>query len=90
PATSIRPHLENPINIYPNPVRQFMRIDFPNAFSSGQIEIFDRFGRSVLRKETSQSAESIDLQALHLTAGQYFLRLHTGSTFYHQSFLFQP
>jgi len=64
------------INVYPNPTKGFLNIDY-QALSSldYSIEVLNLQGQSILTKEAISETNTIDLR--HLNSGIYFLNIRT-------------
>jgi len=69
--------LDNAIDIYPNPTRDFINIDLKNNFKS-KVQIFNVFGKEVFNKQFIQNFISIDIS--NFTKGIYILKINNKTT----------
>ena len=72
-ATSISDIDASQISIYPNPVRNEMRINLPSNLENGQIDIYNLIGSKVYSQSVGKSAKEIDLSSLE--SGLYVARI---------------
>ncbi len=68
----------NHANVYPNPVKDILSIDFLTEFSSYTIEISNAIGELVLKKELYDKNSSVNIEAL--PHGVYFYQLSHKNT----------
>ncbi|MBI3519630.1 MAG: T9SS type A sorting domain-containing protein, partial [Bacteroidetes bacterium] len=68
------------INIYPNPAKDIVHIDFENAYEKRKIEIYDAFGKLVLSEDIPTQHASLNMH--HLSSGIYFYKAVTGNKIY--------
>ena len=64
---------EEAVQVYPNPNQGNFKIILPKTLKTGEIQLFDSFGRETLLKYTGEQA-----QVEGLTQGIYFLRVQKG------------
>lgn len=69
-ATSIYFNEKEEINIYPNPVNDYININFPNKYINTTVAIYDIQG-NLVKRETLQTR--MDLSSL--TKGTYFIQI---------------
>jgi hypothetical protein len=70
---------KNRIQIYPNPFKEEISIDFPNTWGSGvEVSVFDLRGSRVFYHESITNKSFIKLG--RLAAGMYFLHLKSIQT----------
>jgi hypothetical protein len=73
---------ESSVNIYPNPVREELKISF-EAEPNKQVTItfLDQNGRIIEQKNINSTGgfQQEKLNTSHLTNGQYFLKINTSS-----------
>lgn len=75
------------LQIYPNPVIDFLYIPVPLANETAfDIQLYDVAGKSVysFRRQTQSGMNELKLDLRHLSAGSYFLQLHYGDKSYTQ------
>lgn len=71
---------EKNIQLYPNPVRDFLNVNF-EAFGDYEIRVMDLTGREHLRWTGADAGDqSLALDISSLPAGIYFLQLNSGDT----------
>ena len=68
------------INVFPNPVRDFLRLEFSQDIIIDSIKMHDILGREVL--SISQNISIIDLR--HLQKGVYFMSVNCGAKEYNK------
>jgi len=67
-------------NVYPNPVEDILHIDFKdNDFKSGEIKIFDAFGKLVSEKK--KIGGDIEINTESFSSGVYFIRFELDGNF---------
>lgn len=59
--------------VYPNPVEDYLNIEFPFLISETNLEILDNLGKTVMHKSISNQNSKIDLSKLK--PGIYFLKI---------------
>ncbi len=67
---------EQEVEIYPNPADNFIRISLPREFTSGDIEIFDLFGRKRILYHYTSTVNIIYTDKLE--SGVYFVKILNG------------
>lgn len=72
-ASSVREEIQTEIEIYPNPTKDVLNIDFEVPFA-GEIKVMNVAGQQMLTQDIDRSS-STTLQLKHLNAGEYFLHL---------------
>lgn len=71
--------LKNAFNIYPNPAKDKVTIEFENnSLTSCNIEIFDATGKVVSRKSGSIIDNQLILSVENLNKGFYFIKISNG------------
>jgi hypothetical protein len=65
---------ENLLHIFPNPASQSVTIKLDLKYISGNIEVFDLYGRSVIYPKTFNSNQ-LNLDISHLANGTYFVKV---------------
>ena len=63
----------NPINIFPNPIKNLLTIEFENNFHENSLTIYNSFGQPVYKITSSDEKLIIDFSSL--TFGIYFLEI---------------
>ncbi|MBI3519631.1 MAG: T9SS type A sorting domain-containing protein [Bacteroidetes bacterium] len=61
------------INIYPNPVKDIVHIDFENASEKRKIEIYDAVGKLILSEDILTQHASLNMH--HLCGGVYVVKV---------------
>jgi hypothetical protein len=74
----------NNIRISPNPVADFLNIEIDQA-AAGRMTISNSLGQTMVRQDLNSSLTRIPVAGW--PAGQYIIRIETGSTVRHQTFL---
>ena len=73
--TGLNENSEFPIRLFPNPVRDNLRLEFSENSNLFQIEVFDVLGKSIpISFETSNSGTNISFEN-QLTKGIYFINI---------------
>lgn len=67
----------NNYNVYPNPAKTYFWVDNPEL-DILKIEIFDLFGRSVLKQETYNNETKVKVSINDLVNGSYLVRIQSG------------
>ncbi len=75
-ATRVGKLDEGSFKIYPNPVKDYIIIDFQNGQGTGQAELYDMFGRKVL--DIRQSGSRQVIPASDLQRGVYLYKVQSG------------
>lgn len=91
--TSIKENISferRPLNIYPNPSRDLVHLDFGQTFS-GQLQIFDIQLKKVIRQQSVENTSSFKLMIDDFPEGQYFVQFvpfnNTDRIFYTGTFV---
>ncbi len=63
------------VRLYPNPVRDFLRLDIPGRWTAANYQVISQQGQPILQ---GQYAQALDVSAL--SAGLYYLRLQLGES----------
>ncbi len=74
----------NPIRIYPNPARDYIRIDFQQDVEVFTFSVFDLTGKKVITGEGIGKKRSIAISDLE--QGLYFLNIKIAENIYYQRF----
>lgn len=69
--------VESLINVYPNPAKDILYIEFTNSIEKSRIEIYDAFGKLVLNEDISTQNPSLNIQ--QLSSGIYFYKVIFGN-----------
>ena len=77
PDTSLIPEIVD-IQVYPNPVMDYMTIETPDSINITKVEIVDLYGR-ILSTTDNINNTSVTIQKGNLQTGIYILRIHTGN-----------
>lgn len=72
--TGINEEYPNSVNIFPNPVVDYMTIEFQNSANNTKIEITDINGRIIKSVKNFGDSISIDMKEEH--SGVYFVNIH--------------
>ncbi len=72
------------LKIYPNPTKGILFIE-NNSFEINEIEIYDLYGKLILKKEIRNIKENINLTSL--PAGVYFLGIKNENSYYLQKII---
>ncbi len=72
---------ENSILVFPNPVRDVLTIQLPEAFAQPNISVVDIQGRTVISQPSTSRTVRLDLSSL--ASGNYILFLKQGETMLH-------
>ena len=75
------------LDVYPNPVREELRIKLPIAGFTGTLTLFDLRGRCIKRLELSSTQESLLLDVRQYGQGWYLLQLKNKGILYQSRFL---
>lgn len=70
-ATSVEDIAEEPLEMFPNPTSDVLNVEFPE--STGQLEMIDLRGATVLQQTINGSNANIDVSGL--PAGQYVVKI---------------
>ena len=65
--------------VYPNPVKNELKVLHSKAVSNASIEIFSTEGKMLLRQSIAAAAQQTTLNVDKLSAGSYTLKLMNGS-----------
>ena len=65
--------LNNEIEVYPNPAKDVLYLNFPENTKDLRVEIYDNLGRQIITNELLGWENSIDVK--QLKAGNYFVRI---------------
>ena len=76
PDTTMEPEHVS-INVFPNPVTDYMIVEITDSLEISKIEIIDLYGR-ILRTIDNINTHSVTLQKGDLQTGIYILRVHAG------------
>lgn len=77
--TTIENNLEELIiNIFPNPVNDFLNLELNPKFGYLQLSVFDLIGNLVINEKISDRTANIDLRKIK--SGQYLIRLMNSNT----------
>ena len=68
---------ERIFDIYPNPAKDILYVDFVNSEDKRRFEIYDSFGKLVLNEDISTQHSSLNTQ--QLTSGIYFYKVISGN-----------
>ena len=63
----------NHINVFPNPIKNILKIKFPSHIEKVNFELYDILGNLVMNKNTLRDSETINFE--QLTSGIYFLKV---------------
>ena len=64
------------VQIYPNPVSEVLNVEFKNMVDQTiQVKLVDLTGKTVLRKEFSQPANTVRLNLSSVSSGSYMLEV---------------
>ncbi len=76
-AIGLSVQMENPeeIQIFPNPVRSHLNVNFPSDFQFPKLLLFDMLGKLVLERELNNSANYLNLE--FLSSGIYMARFQS-------------
>jgi hypothetical protein len=79
-VVGLKENLESVVNLYPNPARELLYIEFMNApaTSGAELMIFDNQGKKIIAESLTTSKSTIDIRALN--PGLYFIRLTYNNT----------
>lgn len=72
-ALSVERENLDEFTIFPNPIKNILRIKFSNNIEKINVEIYDVFGKLIMDKRNLQDSEDIDLE--QLSSGMYFLTI---------------
>lgn len=64
------------INIFPNPVKDYLNIEIPFSKVDANVEVLDNLGKSVLQANISDQNSKLDLSKLN--SGIYFIKIEIG------------
>ena len=67
------------IKVFPNPTQQYLNIEFYKEPHNYFIELYNNFGQCLLKKESANKIEQIDLNGF--THGIYYLRIFNNEFF---------
>ena len=72
-----RYQLEQAVFIYPNPSTQYVNVYCKNGINISQIEVYDTYGKLLLRSEAIENPKRLNIS--ELAAGMYLMRIITDS-----------
>ncbi len=64
--------------LWPNPVRDRLRVDIVSEAEGGELTLVDLPGNVLRKTKFSSRAETVELQTKHLSPGLYVLRVQSG------------
>ena len=69
------------ISIYPNPTKDFTRIDYqlPEGTTTGTITLYDLGGREIKTYNVDNESDHLEISTQHLRPGTYFYNLTTAN-----------
>lgn len=71
------------VNVYPNPAKDFLTIDFSNIkYKTVKLMVFDLSGKLVLSKVENQYEQKIELSTASFPSGNYILNIKTDQNSY--------
>ena len=70
-------HLDHAVTIYPNPSTQYVDILCQDGIAISQIEVYDMYGRLLMRSKTREGENPKRVSVTGLTAGVYMMRVIT-------------
>lgn len=74
--TGIEESILRQVNVFPNPISNFFRVNFPFEFcQTVQVKVIDHSGTVRMAKSMVIDGEQLDLSQLN--TGNYFLRIHS-------------
>ena len=78
------------INIYPNPVNDYLRITIDDVRLNNTIQIYDLLGRQICTDSTLQRGlGGFEIDVHKLTSGIYFLKITTNNKIFNTKFIKQ-
>jgi hypothetical protein len=79
-VVGLEENLESVVNLYPNPTREMLYVEFMNGQhnSDAELMIFDNQGKKIIYKGLNTSKTTIDIRFLN--PGLYFIRLNYNNT----------
>lgn len=66
----------NNYKVYPNPAKTYLWVDNPELHIL-QIEVFDLFGRCVLKQEANNQESKVNVSINNLVNGSYLVRIQS-------------
>ncbi len=86
--TGAKSHDLNTINIYPNPAKQFVNIEFGTNMGSGEIQLLTLDGKIISRKKfTGSATQTIDVSAFQ--KGVYLVKANSGTQTMNKTLIIQ-
>ncbi|WP_408671461.1 T9SS type A sorting domain-containing protein [Lutibacter sp.] len=70
---SVEDEFLSSLKIYPNPVKDFLKIELPVNYSNAKVEIYDIYGRYLSNSSISTNVNEIDVS--NLNSGVYMFRI---------------
>ena len=75
-AVSVEDELLNTILIYPNPVKENLRLSLVNAVSNLSVSIYDILGKQVVQKNFTEAQDNLNINVSSLNTGVYFVKIN--------------
>ena len=66
---------ENEINVFPNPVKDFVSIEFKTDLGNSSVTIFDELGRKHFNKEINTADKFLKVDVAQFNPGFYFIEV---------------
>lgn len=76
-TTNDQKEIDNNVKVYPNPAKTYFWVDNPEL-DILQIEVFDLFGRRVLKQKTNHNEAKVKVLISDLVNGSYLVRVQAG------------
>ncbi|MDX5346111.1 MAG: PQQ-dependent sugar dehydrogenase, partial [Hymenobacteraceae bacterium] len=88
--SGVKEKLRGALQVYPNPAKQVVQVQFSNQQKPLQLELFDLAGRQVKLQPVEQRKESVYFSVKDLLPGIYVLRAQEQENVYYQRLVVQP
>jgi len=78
-ATSIHKFTKTAINVYPNPAKNNITVNFEATASEGTLSIVDAMGRTIITQNVTKNTTAYTLDISNLNTGAYFVEFVSGA-----------
>lgn len=79
-GTSIKNLTATTINVYPNPAKNQITVNFDATAAEGTIRVFDVMGRTIMTQKVAKNTSAYTLDINALNNGSYFVELVAGES----------
>ena len=70
-------NLDDTVSIYPNPVTDNVKVNFPKNMNNASVSVFNVLGKKVISQELNTTNNKIEVS--HLNSGVYLLKFTNGN-----------